>query len=147
MTSWVISHKKSKTGLKIFVGVIPKGSMAGISSTKPSFGTTPTIESYSVVFTDGTLFSKKNATFLKLPFFSRRVYTRESGVIHLYEWRGSYNIILTMLSDSGAPGEMDRLKLRFLWKRVYFVVHVTAKEDLAGMKPAKPSLAVTTTET
>ncbi len=29
-----------------------------------------------------TLFSKRKATFFKLPFFWRRVYTSESGVIH-----------------------------------------------------------------
>ena len=32
-----------------------------------------------------TLFSKRNATFLKLPFFWRRVYTNESGVMHHFD--------------------------------------------------------------
>ncbi len=33
----------------------------------------------------GTLFSKRNATFLKLRFFWRRVYTSESGVMHHFD--------------------------------------------------------------
>ncbi len=43
--------KTSKTGLKFFVVVIPKEGMAGSSPAKFSFGVTPCIELYSVVFT------------------------------------------------------------------------------------------------
>ena len=39
-------------GLKIFLVVIPKDGLAGTSPVKPSFGMTPTIESFSGVFTD-----------------------------------------------------------------------------------------------
>ena len=36
------------------------------------------------IFKD-TLFSKRNATFLKLPFFWRRVYASESGGVHHFD--------------------------------------------------------------
>ncbi len=42
----------AKTGLKIFVVVVPQEDLAGISPPKASFGMTLTIEFYSVVFTD-----------------------------------------------------------------------------------------------
>ncbi len=38
-----------------------------------------------------TLFLKRNATFWKLPFFWRRVYTSESGVIHISHDPGSHD--------------------------------------------------------
>ncbi len=45
-----------------------------------------------------------------MPFFWRRVYASETGVIYRPYVR---------VSDPGAPGKMDRLMLRFFWKRVY----------------------------
>ncbi len=56
---------------------------------------------------NGTLFSKTNATFFKLPFFWRIVYASESGVI-----------LYVRVGNPGAQGKMDRLKLCFFWKRV-----------------------------
>ena len=52
-----------------------------------------------------TLFSKRNATFLKLRFFWRRVYTSEwPQVTWPWPW---------------APGKIHGEKLRFFWKRLY----------------------------
>ena len=47
----------TKTGLKIFVIVIPKEGLAGTNPFKLSFGMTPTTELYSVVLTDYILWS------------------------------------------------------------------------------------------
>ncbi len=47
MFSWVRVHPEScdaKTGLKMFVAVVPKEGLADTSPTKPSFGMTPSIK-------------------------------------------------------------------------------------------------------
>ncbi len=46
-----------------------------------------------------TVFSKRNATFLKLPFFWRRVYTSESGVIHHIDKAHGNNLLKTSYAD------------------------------------------------
>ena len=55
-----------------------------------------------------TLSSKRNATFLKLPFFWKKVYTSESGAIITKSLRSYVRV-----NDPGALGKMDRLKLYF----------------------------------
>ena len=46
-----------------------------------------------------TLFSKRNATFLKLPFFWRRVYASEYGVIHHFDNAHGNNLPKTPLQN------------------------------------------------
>ncbi len=43
------------------------------------------LEGFFLTFVSNTVISKWNATFLKLPFFWRRVYTSESEVIHHFD--------------------------------------------------------------
>ncbi len=59
---------------------------------------------------------KMVCTFLKLPFFWRRVYTSESGFIHHHSihWES-----VCQGQWPRAPGKMNRSNLRFLLKIVY----------------------------
>ncbi len=52
LKSFIFERCHAKTGLKIFVVVMPKEGLAGICPTKPCFGMTLTVELYSFVFTD-----------------------------------------------------------------------------------------------
>ncbi len=59
---------------------------------------------------NSTLSLKRNATFWKLPFFWRRVYTRESGVIHHFDNAHGNNLPKT--HDPGShdpdPGPQEK---------------------------------------
>ncbi len=59
-----------------------------------------------------TLFLKRNATFWKLPFFWRRVYTSESGIIHHFDNAHGNNLPKAPFHDPGShdpdPGPQEK---------------------------------------
>ncbi len=66
-----------------------------------------------------TVISKRNGTFVKLPFFWRKVYCSETAIIQNHRY--------VRISDPGAPEKVDTLKLRYFFKRVYRLINTNQK--------------------
>ncbi len=144
----------AKTGLKTFVGVIPKERLPATSSAKPSFGMTQTIEALQEPYNFIADVKPKEGLAALVPDKPSFGMTKIKLFGPVFTWRSSCdtgftdgftdderidNFMRTVISDHATSrwGEVCAAKMRF-----FYLCHCHTKRRIGGRGPANTSFDV-----